>query len=97
MEYQVAAKGTKPGNKSSMGATRSPNGKPARVPVGTLHYVDVDAQAQSGGMYIAICGEMHLVAIDDEWDSKIPNERCALCEDVQWQAQFAAEADRLLQ
>jgi hypothetical protein len=96
MEYQVAAKGTKPGNKSSMGATRSSSGKPARVPVGTLHYVDVDAQNHSGAMYDALCGESHLVAIDYEWDSKVPNERCAACEDAQWQASFAEEQKRLL-
>jgi hypothetical protein len=96
MEYQVAAKGTKPGNKSSMGASKTSSGKTARVPVGTLHYVDVDNQNHSGAMYDAICGETHLVSVDVEWDSKVSNERCSACEDAEWQARFAEEQRRLL-
>lgn len=97
MEFQVAAKGTKPGNKSSMGASKNSSGKTARVPVGTLHYVNVDAQEGASAMYQAVCGEMHLVAVDVEWDTKLQNERCAQCEDAQWQAQFAEQQERLLQ
>jgi len=96
MNLSLAAKSTKPGSKAtarrgSVGA----NGKPQRIPVGTLHYVDTAAQVGAGAMYSALCLESGLVIIDGEPEA-FANDCCNECSETRWSADFSEMQARLL-
>lgn len=100
MTFSLGAKRTKPGSKAGSKAGRSRqtgDGTPARVPVGTLHYIDLTNQPHGSSMFDAICGETYLVAVDGAWDDPFPNDRCPQCADAEWTAQFNEMQTKLLQ
>lgn len=96
MELVVAAKSTKPGSKATAKRSAMANGKPPRVPVGTLHIVDRDAQTTSSAMFDAVCGEGALVCVDYQWEDDLPNDRCDACGNQLWMVSFNSLQEDLL-
>ncbi len=95
MTLTLAAKSTKPGSKANSKRDAGRNSRPARVPVGTLHLID-DSTQSPGAMFEAVCGETSLVAIDGAWDDGFANDRCDLCADQHWAAEFGEMQSKLL-
>lgn len=96
MPLTLAAKSTKPGSKAAYRSRADANGRPARVPVGTLHLVDPEAQSPTQSMFTAVCTETSLIAVDGSWDDDFPNDRCAVCADHQWMSAFGEMQAKLL-
>ena len=95
MELVLAAKSTKPGSKANARRGTVVDGKAPRVPVGILHFVDIE-EAASGAMFIAVCGENSLVAVDADFDENFANDRCPQCSDYKWAGDFNTMQNNLL-